>query len=166
MASIWKLPVVYVCENNLYAASTPFTTAFAIQSVVERAAAYGMPGEKVDGNDVLAVYEAASRSVARARAGGGPTLLYCASPTDSVVIPVVIHAPTAPGQRKKIGLKRDPIQRLAERMLADDLATGPSLADVENEVTIKVDEAVAFAEASPTPEPSDTLTNVFYQEAV
>jgi pyruvate dehydrogenase E1 component alpha subunit len=164
MASIWKLPVVYVCENNLYAASTPFATAFNIQSVVERAAAYGMPGEKVDGNDVLAVYEAAGRAIARARAGGGPTLLECLTYRQCG------HSRSDPRTyrtraEEEKWAKCDPIQRLGERMLADGLASDAALAEVEKEVTAKIDEAVAFAEASPTPEPTDTLTDVFYQEA-
>ena len=77
LASIWHLPVVYVCENNLYAASTPFSTAFAIENVADRASAYGMPGVVVDGNDVLAVYEVAAAAVERARRGDGPTLIEC-----------------------------------------------------------------------------------------
>jgi pyruvate dehydrogenase E1 component alpha subunit len=164
MASIWKLPVIYVCENNLYAASTPFATAFAIKSVVERAAAYGMAGEQVDGNDVLAVYEASGRAIARARAGGGPTLLECLTYRQCG------HSRSDPRtyrtrEEEAEWAKCDPIQRLADRMQADGLATEASLAEVEQEVAGEIDAAVAFAEASPTPEPTDTLTDVYYQEA-
>ena len=77
LAAIWNLPVLFVCENNLYAASTPFETAFKIKDIADRAAAYGMPGRIVDGNDVLAVYAAAREAVERGRAGGGPTSIEC-----------------------------------------------------------------------------------------
>ncbi len=77
MAAIWDLPVVFVCENNLYAASTPVGQMIKVANIADRAAAYGMRGEITDGMDVLAVYEAAGRAIARARAGEGPTLLEC-----------------------------------------------------------------------------------------
>ncbi|NMB17044.1 MAG: thiamine pyrophosphate-dependent dehydrogenase E1 component subunit alpha, partial [Firmicutes bacterium] len=77
MAAVWKLPVVFVCENNMYAVSTSTRESLAIEGVVERAAGYGIPGVQVDGNDVLQVYEAAREAVARAREGKGPTLLEC-----------------------------------------------------------------------------------------
>ncbi len=77
MAAVWRLPVVFICENNYYAMSTPFREAFAIPDIARRAAAYGMPGEIVDGNDVLAVRDAAAKAAERARAGDGPMLLEC-----------------------------------------------------------------------------------------
>jgi pyruvate dehydrogenase E1 component alpha subunit len=164
MAAIWNLPVIFVCENNLYAASTPFATAFKIKSVIERAPAYGIPGEQVDGNDVVAVYEAAGRAVARARAGGGPTLLECLTYRQcghSRSDPRTYRSKT----EEEEWAKRDPIKRLAERLVAMGLATDASLEAVEKEVTTAIDEAAAYAEASPAPEPTDTLTHVFYEEA-
>ena len=77
MAAVWKLPIVYICENNLYAMSTSFREAFAITDIAQRAPAYGMPGEIVDGNDVLAVREAVAKAAERARTGGGPSLVEC-----------------------------------------------------------------------------------------
>ena len=79
IAAIWDLPVIYVCENNLYAASTPFNKAFKVEHIADRACAYGMPGVLVDGNDVLAVRQAALEAVERARKGEGPTLIECAT---------------------------------------------------------------------------------------
>ena len=79
IAAIWKLPVVYVCENNQYAESFPAKKAFAIEDIATRAAGYGMPGVRVDGRDVAEVYLAAGEAISRARAGGGPTLLVCES---------------------------------------------------------------------------------------
>jgi len=77
MAAVWKLPVVYVCENNLYAMSTPVRSAFAIQDIADRAQAYGMPGAILDGNDFFAVRAGVAEAAARARSGGGPTLVEC-----------------------------------------------------------------------------------------
>ena len=163
MAAIWDLPVVFVCENNLYAASTPFATAFKIKHVAERAAAYGMPGGIVDGNDVLAVYEAAGRAIARARAGGGPTLLECNTYRQCG------HSRSDPRTYRSKAeeeewVKVDPIRRLAERLLQLELATEASLEVVEQDVMAAIDDAVAFAEASPLPDPADTLKHVFYGE--
>jgi TPP-dependent pyruvate/acetoin dehydrogenase alpha subunit len=152
MAAIWDLPVIYICENNLYAASTPFSTAFKIKSVVERAPGYGIPAEQVDGNDVLAVYEAAGRAIARARAGGGPTLLECLTYRQCG------HSRSDP--------RTYPIQRLGEHLIQIGQASQASLKAIEAEVTADIDAAVAFAEASPLPLPTDTLTDVFYGEEV
>lgn len=163
MAAIWDLPVIFVCENNLYAASTPFKTAFKIKGVSERAAAYGMPGEQVDGNDVLAVYETAGRAIARARQGGGPTLLECLTYRQcghSRSDPRTYRSKDEEAEWSKL----DPILRLGERLVQDGTATTAKLQEVENKVTQAIDEAVAFAEASPVPLPTDTLTDVFYGE--
>ncbi len=159
MAAIWNLPVVFVCENNLYAASTPFETAFKIKSVSERAPAYGIEAEQVDGNDVLAVYAAAGRAIARARAGVGPTLVECLTYRQCG------HSRSDPRTyrtkaEEEEWAKSDPIQRLGELLLAEG-KDGAVLEAIEKEVIASIDKAVAFAENSPEPEPSDTLTNVF-----
>jgi len=164
MAAIWDLPVVYVCENNLYAASTPFSAVFKIKSVSERASAYGIPAEQADGNDVIAVYQAAERAISRARSGGGPTLLECFTYRQCG------HSRSDPRtyrsrEEEEEWARLDPIKRLAERLLAENLATDASLEVIKAEVIANIDAAVAFAEASPLPEPSDTLTHVFYKEA-
>ncbi len=164
MAAIWDLPVIFVCENNLYAASTPFSAAFKVKSIVERAPAYGLPAEQVDGNDVMAVYAAAGRAVARARAGQGPTLLECLTYRQCG------HSRSDPRTYRSKAeeaqwAQRDPIKLQAERLLAASAATEAALAEIENEVGAAVDDAVAFAETSPLPEPTDTLTHVFAEEA-
>jgi pyruvate dehydrogenase E1 component alpha subunit len=163
MAAIWDLPVVFVCENNLYAASTPFSVAFKIKNVSERAPAYGIPAEQVDGNDVLAVYAAAGRAIARARAGGGPILLECLTYRQcghSRSDPRTYRSKAEEEQWRKL----DPIQRLAERLLESDLASEADLEAVEKEVLTAIDAAVAFAESSPLPDPADTLKHVYYGE--
>ena len=169
MAAIWNLPVIFVCENNLYAASTPFEAAFKIKSVVERAPAYGIPAEQVDGNDVLAVYAAAGRAVAQARQGGGPFLIECLTYRQCG------HSRSDPRTyrtkaEEEEWARLDPIKRLGERLLAGDGQQGPSISSsdldgIEKEVTASIDEAVAFAESSPAPEPTDALKHVFYEEA-
>lgn len=161
MAALWNLPVVYVCENNLYAASTPVATAFKIENVADRAAAYGMPGIIVDGNAVEAVYQAAGEAIARARRGEGPTLLECKT------YRLCGHSRSDPRtyrtkEEETLWEAKDPITRLAERLQYSGLATAESLAEIEQRVKAEIDDAVAFAEASPSPAPADTLKHVFY----
>jgi pyruvate dehydrogenase E1 component alpha subunit len=161
MAALWNLPVIYVCENNLYAASTPLSTAFKIEALVDRAAAYGMTGVVVDGNDAAAVYDTAGQAIARARRGEGPTFIECRT------YRLCGHSRSDPRtyrskEEEALWQGKDPIPSLAARLKADGLATDESLAAVEQAVTELIDEAVAFAEASPPPEPEDTLTDVFY----
>lgn len=164
MAAIWNLPALFVVENNLYAASTPVGAAFKIRDIADRAAAYGMPGEVVDGMDVLQVYEAAGRAIGLARAGGGPTLLECKT------YRLCGHSRSDPRTYRSKAeeeewLKLDPILRLAERLKQAGMVDDAWLEEVEKQVTADIDEAVAYAEDSPLPEPTDTLKDVFYQEA-
>lgn len=164
MAALWQLPVIYVCENNLYAASTPLSTAFKIESIADRAAAYGMPGVVVDGNDVEAVYRVAGEAISRARQGGGPTLIECKT------YRLCGHSRSDPRtyrtkEEEALWEAKDPLTRLAERLQQSGLATPESLAEIEQSVKAAIDEAVAFAEASPAPEPADTLKHVFYSTA-
>jgi TPP-dependent pyruvate/acetoin dehydrogenase alpha subunit len=163
MAAIWDLPVVYVCENNLYAASTPVSVAFKIEHIADRAAAYGMPGVVVDGNDVVAVYEAAGEAIARARRGEGPTFIECKT------YRLCGHSRSDPRTYRTKEEEtqweiNDPIPRLGERLKETGLATDETLAVIEGEVESLIDEAVAFAEESPSPEPIDTLKHVFYTQ--
>lgn len=161
MAAIWKLPVVYVCENNLYGASTHFTTAFAVAHVADRASAYGIPGEVVDGNDVEAVHDTAARAVARARRGDGPTLLECLtyrqcghSRSDACNY--------RPKDEEASWKEHDPLIVTAERLAAAGAsAVQAELAALETEVAAVIDDAVAFAESSPDPVPDDLLRHVY-----
>jgi pyruvate dehydrogenase E1 component alpha subunit len=160
MAAIWDLPVVYVCENNLYAASTSVSVAFKIDDIADRAAAYGIPGVIVDGNDVVAVYEVAGEAVARARRGEGPTLIECKT------YRLCGHSRSDPRtyrskEEEAQWEAKDPILVLGERLKALDLATDEMLTAIESEVEALIDEAVAFAEESPSPEPGDALEHVF-----
>jgi TPP-dependent pyruvate/acetoin dehydrogenase alpha subunit len=163
VAAIWDLPVVYVCENNLYAASTPVSVAFRIEDIADRAAAYGIPGVVVDGNDVVAVYEAAGEAIARARRGEGPTLIECKT------YRLCGHSRSDPRtyrtkEEEAMWEAKDPIPLLGERLKELDPATDETLEAIEREVESLIDEAVAFAEESPSPEPTDTLKHVFYTQ--
>ena len=163
MAAIWDLPVLFVCENNLYAASTPFKTAFAIENVADRAGAYGMPGLIVDGNDVMAVYEAAEEVIERAREGGGPTLMECKTYRlcgHSRSDPLTYR----PKEEEALWREKEPIGLLAAHLKESGLVTDEKLNQIEEEVIAVVDEAVAYAESSPDPQATDTLKHVFYEE--
>jgi pyruvate dehydrogenase E1 component alpha subunit len=163
MAAIWDLPVVYVCENNLYAASTPVSVAFKIEDIADRAAAYGIPGVVVDGNDVVAVYKVAGEAIARARRGEGPTFIECKT------YRLCGHSRSDPRTYRSKEEEAeweivDPIPRLGAQLKEAGLATDEALTAIEGEVESLIDEAVAFAEESPSPEPTDTLKHVFYAQ--
>ena len=160
MASVWALPVVFVCENNLYAMGTRQSRIMSIQNVADRAAAYGIPGVIVDGNDVLMVYEAARTAVERARAGKGPTLIECKtyrhkghSRVDS--------AKYRPKEEVEEWLGKDPIKRFRQAMLGNGTLTQTELEHVETEVADEVADAVKFALNSPYPEGKEALENVY-----
>ena len=162
LAAIWKLPVVFVCENNLYAASTPvqLTTPVAI---AERAAAYGIPSVVVDGNEVMAVYAATRAAVESARSGGGPTLLECQ--TYRTVGHSRGDASTyRPKEEVEAWKQKDPITRLKGHLIANRVATETDLAAVDREVEKEIEAAVVFAQASPPPRPEDALLYVYGEE--
>lgn len=151
MAAIWTLPVVFVCENNQYAMSYPASKAFAIERIADRAAAYGMPGEAVDGNDLLAVAEAANRAVARARAGQGPSLV------EHVTYRWRGHSKSDANRyrtREEIEAwqQRDPIARLRQQMIAASELTAADVDAIEQAARADVAAAVIFAEQSPEPD--------------
>ena len=159
-AAVRKLPVVFFCNNNQYAYSTPLRLQMAIVDVVERAKAYGMPGEIVDGNDVAAVYLAARRAIQKARAGEGPTFIECKtmrmhghSEHDS--------AKYVPRELLEEWKKKDPILK-AEQMLKQlGYADETTFREVGERVTKEVEAGVEFAEKSPLPEGPETLNGVF-----
>ncbi len=158
MAAIWRLPVVFVCENNLYGASTPVSQVVAVEHVADRAAAYGMPGTIVDGNDVLAVESVAREAVERARRGDGPTLI------EAKTYRLCGHSRSdACGYRTRDEeadwREKDPLARLAPRLAPGEAER------IEAEVEARIDESVRFAEESPLPDPADALTDVFWEGA-
>ncbi|MFM9941688.1 MAG: thiamine pyrophosphate-dependent dehydrogenase E1 component subunit alpha [Hyphomicrobiaceae bacterium] len=161
IAATWKLPMIYVCENNMYAAQTAAAATHAMPDVAGRAAGYGIPGIIVDGNDIFAVYQAAARAVARARAGDGPTLIECKTyrwrahterkgqpdPRDTAEIAAWKH--------------KDPIKRLAALLKEQGALDDGGFSAMEKEVLASIEASCAFAEASPFPSPASALEDMY-----
>jgi len=163
-AAVLRLPVIFVCENNLYGASTPVSQVVAIEHVADRAAAYGMPGVIVDGNDVLEVSRAARDAVDRARRGDGPTLI------EAKTYRLCGHSRSdacnyRTREEEAEWRDKDPLLRLSHRLTAGlDAVAVATLDEIEREVTRRIDEAVEFAESSPSPAPEDALNHVYWEE--
>lgn len=160
-AGAWQLPVVFVCENNLYATETPFNKVTRNPNVANRGSAYGIPGVEVDGNDVISVYQAAKEAIVRAREKGGPTLIECKTYRP------LGHFEGDPGigYRTKEEIAqwkaRDPIQRLQAFLIDNALVTAAELGGIEQDVDAQVTEAYEFAKNSPDADPS-TVTDFVY----
>jgi len=160
LASAWKLPLVFVNENNGYGISCPQCKSMAVTDIADRAAAYDMPGVVVDGNDVLAVYEAVGEAVRRARRGEGPSLVECKTyrwrghfEGDACTYRCV--------EELNDWLAKDPLPRFAAKLVEAGMATSAELEAVAADIQKAVDEAVAYAEASPYPEPSELMDDVY-----
>lgn len=150
MASVWKAPVVFVCENNLYGEYSPLRTTTPIDDLAARAAAYAMPGEVVDGNDIDEVHARTAAAVARARAGEGPTLLECKTYRYSG------HSRTDPGKYRRPGeldawKAKDPIERLGRMLASEGVMSADEQARVRDEVQQVIDMAAERAAAAPWP---------------
>lgn len=162
MAAAWHLPIVYVIENNLYGISVDIRDVTNTVNLADRAAAYGIPGVVVDGMDVIAVYEAAVEAVKRARAGEGPTLIECKAyrwQGHHVGDPAEYRA-RKKADEKAEWMARCPVKTLREAMLAGEVIE-KELLKLEDTVEEEVQEAVAFAEHSPYPDPAETYTDIF-----
>ncbi len=160
MASHWKLPVVYVIENNQYAMSTRTRDVRNIENISDRAAAYGIPGIIVDGNDVIAVYEAVDEGVARARRGEGPTIIECKTWRWHG------HTEGDPQAYKskeesEEWMKKDPTPRFREKLIEMGVLTEKEADEIHQAMLEELDNAVKFAEESPFPKPEETLEDVF-----
>jgi TPP-dependent pyruvate/acetoin dehydrogenase alpha subunit len=159
MAAVMKLPVVLVCENNLYGEFTPLADSTAGADIAARAAGYAVPSEVVDGNDLWAVNEAATRAVARARSGEGPTLLECKTYRHYG------HSKSDPGAYRPDGeleqwKERDPLRLARERLLAEGFTEEQVLA-VEKTTTAQIDQATEAALAAPYPDPIEDAATEF-----
>ena len=160
LASIWNLPVVFICENNMYGISYCQREHMNICDISDRASAYGIPGVTVDGNDVVAVYEATAEAFKRARNGDGPSLIECKTWRWRG------HFEGDPGTYKDPAeqaewIKKDPIPRLAKRLLDLGYVTQPEIDQMNGAIAAKIGAAVQFAESSPNPVPEDVLTDVY-----
>ncbi len=160
-AAVQKLPVVFICNNNQYAYSTPLSAQMACAHIADKGPAYGIPAEIVDGNDVFAVYQATGRAVAHARSGLGPYLIECKTfrMTGHSAHDAAHYVPA--GLFEEWG-KLDPIVRLEERMIEKGWAERAQLDAARAEILREIDDAVAWAEKSPFPDPA-TLTEGVYE---
>jgi pyruvate dehydrogenase E1 component alpha subunit len=160
IAAIWQLPILYVCENNLYAMGTRQSRVMLIKNIAERAVAYGIPGITVDGNDVLAVYKATKNAVERVRGGDGPALLECKTyrhKGHSRMDP----AKYRPKEEVEEWLKKDPIKRFRSKLLESNVLSQAEADEIEQAVIAEVEEAVKFALESPYPAPEEALEDVY-----
>jgi len=160
LAAIWKLPVVFVCENNQFAESTPVGYHCAASSIADRAASYNIPGVLVDGYDVIAVHEAAGEAVARARRGDGPSLIEAKTwryfghfEGDQVTYRTA--------EQSAAYREHDPLTVFAAQAVDRGLLAPADVERIDREAEAQVDAAIAFAEASPLPAPEDALTDVY-----
>jgi len=159
--AVWNLPVIYVCENNLYATEMPFSCATKNTSVQSRAAAYKMPGLEVDGNDVVAVYEAAQEAVDRARTEGGPTLIECKTYRSFGHFEGDPGTGYRPKEEIEAWKQRCPIEKLRQTLLATQAVSQNSLKEIEQEITRELEDAAQFAKTSPEPSPATLTEHLF-----
>ncbi len=150
LAATWQLPAIFVCENNQYALSMPHAKAVATPDIALRAAGYGMDGEVVDGNDVMAVWAATRRAVERARQGGGPTLLECKT-YRWLQHSLRVKGPDRPAEEEATWRAKCPIDRLRKQLTRERLLDDAGFAAIEATAVREVEDAVAFALASPEP---------------
>jgi pyruvate dehydrogenase E1 component alpha subunit len=160
LAAVWSLPVLFVCENNLYMEYTPIGNVTAVASpAADRAPAYGLTAATVDGNDVVAVAEAVAQAAARARSGGGPSLI------EALTYRHFGHSRTDPAKYRpaeevRQWLERDPLE-LARQRLAQAGVPASSVAQAAERAAETVAQAIADAKAAPPPEPADAFTDVW-----
>jgi len=161
LAAVWKLPAIFLCENNMYAVSTPASTTVAVKDIAERAKAYDIPGVVVDGQDAVAVYEVVSEAVKRARAGLGPSLI------EAKTYRYLEHAigMRAGNYRSEAEInewkKRDPIVLMRGELVRNRVVGEPEVTDVEAQVRVEVEQAVEFARNSPFPAADEAFDHVY-----
>jgi pyruvate dehydrogenase E1 component alpha subunit len=163
MAALWKLPILFVVENNKWAIGMSHERATSQPEIYKKASVFNMVGVEVDGMDVLAVRQVAQEAVARARAGEGPTLI------EAMTYRFRGHSLADPDElrskeEKEFWFARDPIKKLAAYLVEQNLATEAELKDVEKKIQAVIDEAVRFAETSPEPDPSELYRFIFAED--
>ena len=159
MAAVWKLPIVWVCENNGYAGLGPTSMSTAVSDISDIAASYAMPGESVDGNDVLAVFEATQRAISRVRAGEGPSLIelktYRLRPFAEGVVD------SRDPQEVEVWKRKDPVEGFRRQLLERGILSEESVARIAEDAEREMQAAEAFAEESPFPEPEEAFEDVY-----
>jgi pyruvate dehydrogenase E1 component alpha subunit len=166
MAAAWKLPVVFVCEMNEWASTTPYKTTTAIEKIADRAVGYGIPGVTVDGNDIFAVYEAAKEAIERARQGGGPTLLELRTyriKGHFVGDPELYR--TKEEVRERF-VKNDPIARFTETVVSNGWLQQQDLDGIKAEAAKLVDESVEQARRDPYPDAGELFADFYIESGV
>lgn len=163
MAALWKLPILFVVENNKWAIGMSHERATSQPEIYKKASVFGMHGVEVDGMDVLAVRSVATEAVSRARAGEGPTLI------EALTYRFRGHSLADPDEmrskeEKEFWFSRDPIKKLAAYLVEQNLASQEELKDIERKIQATVDEAVKFAESSPEPDPSELHRFIFAED--
>ena len=161
LAAIWNLPVIFVAENNGYAEATPFHYASSCTNIADRAKAYNIPGETVDGKDVMAVYKAAEKAVERARNGEGPTLIECVTYRNYGHFEGDAQTYKKQEERKQHLNELDAIVRFRHYATENELLTGGELDNIEIQVEKSIEDAVKFAEESPFPSADDLIKDVY-----
>lgn len=160
MAALWKLPIIYVVENNKWAIGMAHERATSQPEIYKKASVFDMHGVEVDGMDIVAVHTIAEEAVARARAGEGPTLI------EALTYRFRGHSLADPDElrssdEKEFWGERDPIKKFTDYLLERDLATPEQLKEIDHEIKVLIDEAVKFAETSPEPDPRDLHRYIF-----
>ncbi|MFM7447336.1 MAG: pyruvate dehydrogenase (acetyl-transferring) E1 component subunit alpha [Leptolyngbyaceae cyanobacterium] len=165
MAALWKLPIIFVVENNKWAIGMAHERATSQPEIFKKASVFSMPGHEVDGMDVLAVRAVAQEAVARARAGEGPTLIECLTYRfrgHSLADPDELRSKS----EKEFWLARDPIKKLANHLVQQKLVTQEELQGIEKQIQAVVDDAIEFALDSPEPDPADLYKYIFAEDEV
>ncbi|APT48550.1 pyruvate dehydrogenase (acetyl-transferring) E1 component subunit alpha [Bacillus safensis] len=161
LAAIWKLPVIFIAENNGYGEATPFSYASSCKSIVDRAAGYDIPGIQVDGKDVMAVYQAAEQAIERAKNGEGPTLIECMTYRNYGHFEGDAQRYKTNQEKTEHQEERDAITLFKNELIKQQLLTNGELSNIETAVTEAIDEAVQFSEESEYPDQTELLTDVY-----
>ncbi|HPI97482.1 MAG TPA: thiamine pyrophosphate-dependent dehydrogenase E1 component subunit alpha [Synergistales bacterium] len=161
MAAAWDLPILFVCENNQWASTTPYRTTTSVEDIADRAQGYGMEGIIVDGNDVFAVYETARKLIGDIRKGSGPALLECKTYRIGGHFVGDPEMYRTKEEVQKVFKENDPITRFEERVLEEKVMTREELDQIKEEVLKEVDEAVEFARQAPEPDPSELYQDLY-----
>lgn len=163
LAAVWKLPVIYICENNQFGMTVPTWQSTSVENIADRAGGYGIPGEVVDGNDVIAVYESFARAKERALRGDGPSLIECKTYRwrgHWTGDPEVYRTREDVEWWKE---NKDPIKLFAAYMMKNKLATKKEMQTIQDETAAKMAVAVEFALNSPEPDPAHVTDDVFFE---
>ena len=161
LAAIFKLPTLFVCENNMYATEVPFEYAAGDIDVARKAAGYGLPGVAVDGNDVTAVYEAAGEAIGRARQGGGPSLIECKTYRTRPHSEGMRDTGYRTQEEIDSWKKRDPIDQFRQRLLNTETVGAEDFDAIDAEVKTLIQEALEFAQNSPWPDPATATDHIY-----